>query len=68
MASLPFNLNLIDWQKIGKGLLIALAGAFLTYGTETIPGIDLGWLTPLVVAGWSVIVNLLRKWIPDNTR
>jgi len=56
----------MDWKKIGKGLLIALAGAFLTYGTEVIPGIDLGWTTPLVVAGWSVIVNAVRKWIASN--
>ena len=53
----------MDWSKIFKGFLIAAVGAMLTYGTEALPSIDLGSFTPIVVAGWSVLVNVVRKWL-----
>lgn len=66
-GSSAFTLNGTDWKKIGKGLLVALAGAGLTYLTEWISGADFGTVTPIIVAGFSVIANLLRKWIVNNT-
>ena len=64
MESKKFSLNQADLESIGKGLLIALAGATLTYITEVIGKVSFGpiW-TPLVVAFWSVLVNILRKYL-----
>ena len=47
--------------KIGKGALIAGAGAVLTYLVEAIPQVDFGQYTPVVVAVFSVLVNAVRK-------
>lgn len=57
------KLDKIDCKKIGKGALIAVAGCLLTYITQEIGNINFGDWQPLVVAGWSVIVNIVRKWI-----
>jgi len=62
-----FVLNKVDWVQIGKGLLIAIVGAGLTYLTEWLTSADLGSWTPVVVAGWSVITNIVRKWIAENS-
>jgi hypothetical protein len=47
--------------KVGKGALIAAAGAGLTYLSEAISGMDFGELTPIVMVGWSVAANWARK-------
>ena len=65
-GSSAFSLNGMDWKKIGTGLLVALAGAVLTYGTEWLSGADFGASTPIVVAAWSVLANIVRKWIVNN--
>lgn len=65
-VSQKYQLTWNDLEKVGKGLLIALAGAALTYLTEQIPNIDLGEWTPIVVAFWSVIVNAARKWLSET--
>ena len=61
--SAPFRLSRADGTKILKGLLVAVLGAALTYLTDLIPNVDLGPWTPAVTAGWSVVVNFLRKWM-----
>ena len=66
-TSKRFFLNSIDWAKIGKGLLIALAGALLTYLTELSINIDFGNYSLLIVALWSAVVNVIRKWLVDHT-
>jgi hypothetical protein len=58
---MSFNLNGEDWGKVGKGLLIAMGGAGLTYLGQFITGADFGALTPIIVAGFSVLVNYMRK-------
>lgn len=58
-----FRLNKEDLIKILIGLCIAMAGAGLTYLTDIIANVDFGEYTPMAVAGWSVIVNLVRKLI-----
>lgn len=58
-----YTLNTIDWMKIGKGCLIASAGAILTYLTDMIPLVDFGQYTPVVVAIWSIVVNAVNKFI-----
>ncbi|GIW81515.1 MAG: hypothetical protein KatS3mg105_3322 [Gemmatales bacterium] len=49
------------WLKIGKGALIAGAGAALTYLSQAVSGADFGVWTPVVVALLSVAVNAVRK-------
>lgn len=56
------SLNKENLKKIGKGALIAIAGALLTYGTEVVAQIDFGEYTALVVAGWAIVANTVRKW------
>jgi hypothetical protein len=64
--SKKYKLNKTDLKKILKGLGIAVSGAVFTYGTEIIPSIDWGSMTPLVVAGFSVATNMYLKWKADN--
>jgi len=56
-----FTLNKEQWFKIGKGALVAAAGALATYILQAVGQLDFGTLTPLVVAGASVLANYLRK-------
>jgi hypothetical protein len=65
-GSSSLSINKEDLTKLGKGLLIAVLGAALTYGSEWMSGADFGSWTPVVVAGWSVAVNFLRKFIASN--
>ena len=64
--SYRWNLDSIDWKKIYKGALIALGGAAIVFLTDTIPGIDWGNWTPLVVAGCSFAINFIRKLITED--
>jgi len=63
-----YKLDTIDWIKIGKGLLVAVIGAIITYLTDLIPSIDWGMWTPFVVSGFSVLVNIVRKWLTDYSK
>jgi len=63
VESKSYQLNKEDMKKLGNGLLIAVVGAVLTYLEGTVPFIDFGAMTPLAVAGNSVIVNLVRKYV-----
>lgn len=54
--------------SVGKGAAIAIIGMLLTYLTQYVSNTDLGSMTPLVVACFSVLVNALRKYIePEST-
>lgn len=58
-----------DILKVLRGAAIAAAGAVLTYLSQWISGADFGVYTPTVVAVWSIVVNLLRKWLsPTNVK
>lgn len=61
--SKQWSLNNIDYKKILVGAGIALLGALATYLQDTIPGLDFGVYTPIIVAINSVIVNAIRKFI-----
>ena len=52
-----------DMNKILKGALIATGGALLTYLAQIPEMVDFGDLQPLVVAFFSVGVNIARKYI-----
>ena len=62
-GSPAFSFSSIDWLKIGKGALIAAAGAGLTYVTEWASGTDFGDYTPIVMAALSVAANIFRKYV-----
>ena len=64
--SKPFSYTLVDIKKLGKGLVIVMVGAGLTFVTEYFAETDFGQLTGVVVAGWSVVVNAFRKWVFVN--
>lgn len=51
----------VDWKKVGKGALIAAAGALGTYLIETIGKIDFGIYQVLVGAILSIAANFLNK-------
>ena len=61
-----FSLSKEDLTKLGKGMLIAVAGAVLTYGTEWVSGTSFGMWTPMIVAGWSVAANMIRKFLTNT--
>jgi hypothetical protein len=63
--SKQFSLNNIDYKKILVGAGIALLGALATYLQDTIPGIDFGVYTPVIVAVNSILVNAIRKFISE---
>lgn len=60
-----FTLNRTDAKKILTGAAVALAGVVLTGTTELVTHVDLGNWTPYVVAGWSVVANVARKFLSD---
>jgi len=68
MESPKYRLNKADLISVGRGLLIACGGAALTYLTETIAKFDFGPYAPVVVAGWSVIVNIVRKFLAGEVK
>ena len=47
--------------KLLKGALIAGLGAGMVYTAEGLQGMDFGEWTPIVVAGFSVLVNAVRQ-------
>lgn len=61
-----FHLNQEDLGKILTGACMAVAGALLTYVTKTITDTDFGEWTSLVVAGWSIVANIIRKYIVSD--
>lgn len=50
-----------ELKKVGKGALIAMAGALLTYLAQWASSTNFGEYTPIVVAVVSVLVNFGRK-------
>lgn len=71
-GSVRWSLNTMDWQKVLKGGYIALIGALLTHLTSIITNTDFVVsgvnLTPLVMLGWSILTNIVKKWITDNSK
>lgn len=65
-TSKSFSLNNKDLQSAGRGLVIALLGALITYlqGVQ----IDFGEYTALAVAVNSILINIIRLYIQDNQK
>lgn len=66
MGSKKYTLDKTDWAKVGVGLLVALSGVALEQVTEIVLDTDFGQWTGVVVAGYSVLANTVRKWLKDN--
>ena len=62
---MKYRLDKASGIKILKGAGIASLGAVLTYLTTAIANIDFGEFTPLIVMGWSIVVNIIRKFIKE---
>ena len=60
-----FTLNKEDLTRIAIGAGVATGGALLTYLAELVPQFDFGDYTPIVVAGFSILVNVVRKYLAD---
>ena len=65
MKSEKYELISEDLKKIGIGALVATGGALITYLAETIPNVDFGAYTPIVVAISGVLVNAVRKYLSE---
>lgn len=63
MDSPKFSLNRTDAWKIARGALIVCAGALLTYAADTLPSVDFGVYTPLVVSISSSLIEALRRFL-----
>jgi len=55
-----------DLQSLGIGLGVTLAGAGITYLTEYFAKADYGEYTPIIVAVWALIANVLRKLLTEK--
>lgn len=66
MMSEPLSLHSNDIKRVAVGGLICIVGAGATYLEQSIPTIDFGQWTPLIVAVNSMIINMLRKWVCDT--
>lgn len=67
-GSKNMGLSKEELKKIGKGFLIACAGAFITIASEQISQVDFGVWTPAVMAFWSAAVNAARMYFPDTRK
>lgn len=71
MESKQFSLTALDWKSIGKGALVALAGFGLTL-VPLLAGFSYIWggidFTPFVVVILSVVANIVRKFVVDNSK
>lgn len=63
MQSSKYSLNKEDGLKIGKGAIIAVSGALLTYALQTIGTIDFGPNTVLIVPILTILINAGLKFI-----
>jgi len=62
-GSKKFSLNKEDLRRVAVGAGVAASGAVLTYLSDAIPSVDWGVWTPIIVAGFSILSNLVRKWM-----
>lgn len=61
-----FTFKGIVWGKVAAGAGVAIVGALLTYFSSWIVGQDFGSYTTVVMAVWTVIANIGRKWVSDQ--
>jgi len=62
VASAKMSLNEADMVKVGKGAVLAVTAAALTYLAQNATDIKFGQYTPFVVSGLAILLNMVRKW------
>ena len=67
-GSPALSLSMTDLWKIGKGALIAAAGAIAAYVLQASGGWDFGPWTFVVVPLLSTAANALLKWLTNTTQ
>jgi hypothetical protein len=60
--SKAYTMNKNDWQKVGKGAGIAVAGSLLAYASITVPTLDFGQSTTVLAPILMILINLGLKW------
>jgi len=63
-TSKSFQLNSSDMKSLGRGLVIAFAGALLTYLQSL--NFDFGQYTIVAVSVNSILVNFIRLYLQNN--
>ncbi len=63
MESKKYSLNKEELGKVGRGALIAIGGALVTYSAEIVVQIDFGTWTPIIVSISSILINAARKYL-----
>lgn len=63
VKSKQFTLNEKDLRSLGRGLLITLAGAVLTWVSVNIGKVDFGTYTPFIVPVVALLVNSGLKFV-----
>lgn len=58
-----FTFDRVTLGKIGRGALIAGAGAAAVYGLEHVLTMDFGNATPLIVALASILLNAVKEFV-----
>ena len=66
--SKSFQFGSQDWKRIGKGALVAIAGALVIYIPQAVTEISWGAYAPFATAIAGILVNILRVWATDNTK
>jgi hypothetical protein len=61
-----YSLNKYDLKSLGIGLGITLAGAALTFLSEYVSKADFGSYSPMVVAVFALLVNIVRKYLSET--
>lgn len=65
-GSPAFSFSGEDVKKVFVGAGMAATGALLTYFSEWASSTDFGVYTPAVVAGMSVLANVVRKYLTNT--
>ena len=60
-----FSFKGINWGKVGAGAAVAVAGALLTYISAWLTGQDFGAYTPMVMGAWTILANIVRKYVSN---
>jgi hypothetical protein len=63
MQSPQFTLTQDDFKSIGRGALIAVGGALITYLLQVIPNLHMGEWTPVIVAVSAILLNAAKKYL-----
>jgi len=63
-----FSLDKENLKKVGIGSLVAMGGALLTYLSSVVAQSDFGLWSPVIVAGCSILVNIVRKFLTDYSK